>query len=236
MNIDVGYLLTSLRSGLLYVGITTRIAFISIAVGTVLSVFVALARFRKIPVLSQFLAGFFTIYQGIPMMVLLLIYHLLYVRYFDSFAAFFHLPVTINDVDITVIGYFAMILGTVTGVSEAFRGALHAVDRTQFEACASTGMTGWQGLRRIILPQMFKVAFPSYMNNVISTIKGIPLLSAVGIIEMMNGCLLPCAKTYRFIEGYTAAAIMYFVFIMVILYIARIVEKKMNHFTDSQYA
>lgn len=236
MEIKLDRFMACLESGIQYLDNTIKISMVSVVLGTILALIVALVRFYKIPVLSQVFALFVTIYRGIPIMLILLIGHLLYVMYFDTVARALHLSVTIQDVDIMLLGYIILTIGVIPGVSETFRGALQAIDKTQFEAGYAVGMTTLQSLRRIILPQMFPVAFPSYLNHILGIVKGVPLLSAVGIMEIMRGALLPCSVNYSFLEGYAATAIIYFVLITVILIVARKIEKHLIHYRVSKNA
>ena len=230
MEIKLSSLLACLQSGVMFLGNTLKVSVISIMLGSLLALIIALVRFYKIPVLSKLSAVFVTIYRGIPFMVILLITHLLYVLYFNPIAKALHLGVTINDVDIIILGYITITIGIIPSASETFRGALQSIDRTQIEASHSIGMTTFQSLYRVILPQMFPVAFPTYINNILGVVKGVPLLASLGIQEIMQGSLLPCSISYSYIEGYTATAIIYFVLIMLILTAAKFVERRITRF------
>ena len=225
MEIQFERVIACLQSGLAYLANTLKISLVSILLGTVIAMIIALVRFYRIPVLSQISALFVTIYRGIPIMLILLIGHLLYVMYFDTVAKALHLSVTIKDVDIILLGYIILTIGGIPSISETFRGAMQSIDKTQFEACYSVGMNTFQSLRRIILPQMLPVAFPGYINNILGILKGIPLLSAVGIMEIMSGSLIPCSVSYSYLEGYAATAIIYFVLITLVLTAAKRIEK-----------
>lgn len=226
MDFNYSNFINCLISSIGYIPTTIKIAFISIFIGTVLSLIVAIIIFYKVPVVSQVLVAFFTVYRAIPMMVLLLIFHLIYVMYFNDFAVKFNLNVTVNDVGYNPIAYLVMTLGTMTGVNECFRGALSSIPKIQFEAAQSIGLTTTQTLRDVTLPQMFPVAFPSYMSNVIGVLKGIPLLSSIGVIEIMQGSLLAANQSYCFLEAYTAIAIVYVVLIALFTIAIEALEKK----------
>lgn len=226
MDFNYSNFINCLFSGISNIPTTIKIASISVLIGTILSLIVAIIIFYKIPVISQVLTAFFTIYRAIPMMVLLLIFHLLYVMYFNDVAAFFNINLTVNDVGYTPIAYFVMTLGTMTGVNECFRGALASVPKIQFEAAQSVGLTTPQLLRDIVLPQMLPVAFPSYMSNVIGVLKGVPLLSSIGVVEIMQGSLIAANQSYCFLEAYTAIAIIYVVLIAAFTIIVEALEKK----------
>ncbi|MBQ7265511.1 MAG: amino acid ABC transporter permease [Firmicutes bacterium] len=230
MEFDVQSLKDCFFSGIQYLGVTVKISLVSIIFGTILALIVALVRFYKVPVLSQLFALFVTVYRGIPIMLIILIGHLMYVMHFDTVVKALHLSVKIKDVDIVLLGYIVMTVGVIPSISETFRGALKSIDKTQYEACYSIGLTTTQSLRRVILPQMFPVAFPSYINNILGVIKGVPLLSSVGIMEVMQGSLLPCSVSYSYLEGYAAAALIYFMLITLILNVAKYIEKNLNRY------
>ena len=207
MDFNYSNFINCLISSIGYIPTTIKIAFISIFIGTVLSLIVAIIIFYKV-------------------LVLLLIFHLIYVMYFNDFAVKFNLNVTVNDVGYNPIAYLVMTLGTMTGVNECFRGALSSIPKIQFEAAQSIGLTTTQTLRDVTLPQMFPVAFPSYMSNVIGVLKGIPLLSSIGVIEIMQGSLLAANQSYCFLEAYTAIAIVYVVLIALFTIAVEALEKK----------
>ena len=209
-----------------YIPTTLKIAFISILIGTFLSLIIAILIFYKVPVISQLLTAFFTLFRGIPMMVTLLIFNLFYVMYFNNIAAYFNSSLTVNDIGYEPVAYLVMILNTMVGVNECFRGALFSVPKVQFEAAQSVGLTTVQTLRDVVLPQMFPVAFPTYMSNVIGILKGVPLLSAVGVVEIMQGALLAANQSYCYLEAYTAVGVIYVVLIASFTIIVEALESK----------
>ena len=216
-----------LESGLGFLSATVKVSIVAVVLGSVLALIVALVRHYRVPVLSQLLAVFVTIYRGIPFILIMQIAHLLYVMYFNQVAEALNLSVRINDVDIILLAYIVLTISVVPGVSETFRGALKAIDKTQYEASSTVGLTTFQSLRRIISPQMFPTAFHNYVNNIIGIAKSVPLFSTIGIVEIMQGSLLPCATTYSYLEGYAAAMIIYFLLVLLIIVLANRVEKRL---------
>lgn len=224
MAFRISSFLTCLKSGFAYLPVTAELAIVSLAVGIVLGLIIAVVRVFRFPVVSQILAAFVTVYQGIPFVVALLIYNLIYAACFNDFAAFFHLGVTVADMNIIVVGYFALILQQTVNVSDTFRGALMSIPKTQFEAGYSVGLTRFQTLRQIVLPQMLPVSIPGLINNMVGAIKATSLVSAIGIMEVLNGSLIPCGYTYSYVEGYVAAAAVYWVFSAAAEFLARKLE------------
>lgn len=230
MSFNVEYLLASLRSGLSYLPITIALVLASFLSALVIGSVIAAIRAYRVPVLSQISAVFVTIYMGLPLMVALAIYNLLFLTQYEALAAFFHWPAGIREVNLLAIGYLALTLNAGCGVSETIRGAFKSVDKSQFEAGYSVGFTKMQTLRRIIAPQVTTVALPGIVNILVGTIKGTNLVSAIGVFEVMEGALLPSMRTYSYIEGYVAAALIYWVLTIVCERVASKVEKNLGRY------
>lgn len=230
MTFRLDYFLESLRSGFSYLPITMKLTLISFIVGALIGLLIAIIRTYKIPVLSQILFAFVSLYQGIPFVVCIMIYNLIFMSAFNDFAAAIHWNRTLADVDLICVGYFSLILFCAVSISETFRGAFKAVPQSQYEAGYSIGLTKVQTLYRIIIPQMLPVAIPGLTNNMVGTIKATALVTAVGIVEVMSGAVIPCGLTYSFMEGYAAAAVIYWIFSEMISLILRFIEKNSNRY------
>jgi L-cystine transport system permease protein len=213
-------------SGLKYLHVTVELAVFAFVVGSILGLVVAILRNYIIPVVSQLLALFVTIYQGIPVVVAMLIYIVLFNTCFNNVMEALHIGLTVANVNFIVIGYFALTLEALCSTTETFRSALKSIPINQYEAAYSVGLTKLQTLRRIILPQLVSVAIPNLMNNIVGVIKSTSLVSAVGITELIGGSLIPSGVTYSFVEGYTAAGLIYWGFTIVVLFFAGKIEKR----------
>jgi ABC-type amino acid transport system permease subunit len=80
--------------------------------------------------------------------------------------------------------FIALIVNTTAYNAETLRGGINAVDRGQWDAAASIGMTRGKILRRIILPQAFRDSLPSLGNNLVVLIKDTSLVGAITLIEL----------------------------------------------------
>lgn len=228
MDIRLDNLIQSLLSGLKYLPATAKLVFFSFLFGALLGLLIALVRTYQVRFWGKFLAVAVTIYRGLPTMVALLLFNLLFILKFDDIAGFLHLDLRVADVDRIVVGYFTISLFAAASISETFRGALKGIPREQYEAGYSVGLTERQTLWRIILPQMLPIAIPGLINNMVGIIKGTALVFAIGIVEVMAGAIIPCGLTYSFTEGYLAAAIIYWVFSIVVEQLARIAEVRLT--------
>jgi putative amino-acid transport system permease protein len=131
-----------------------------------------------------------------------------------------------------VTAYSAAIIGlslnSAAYMSETIRASIVSVDKGQMEASLSVGMTHWQGMKRIVLPQAARVAIPSLANNFIDLIKGSSLAFTIGVAEIMAKSQMNASATYRFFESYLAVAIIYWITISFFSYLQKLLERKLS--------
>lgn len=216
--------LDSLQGAIEYLPVTFQLTFYTFIFSLFIGTIIATIRNYKVPFLSQFFGWFVTIYNGLPLMVALVIYNLLFMTSYDSVARFFHISKSISEINPIIVGYFSLILSSSCNYSETIRGAFQSIEQVQYEAGYAIGLNKFQTLYRIILPQLVPVAIPGLINNLVGTIKGTNLVSAIGILEIMGGALTPCALSYSYLEGYLAAALVYWIFSFVLETLAKQVE------------
>lgn len=115
-------------------------------------------------------------------------------------------------------------------MSETIRGALSSIDKGQREAGLSIGMTELKVMRRIVIPQAFRVALPGLSNSFISLIKGSSLGFTIGVIELMSEAKLISSKNFRIMEAYAAVLIVYWVVIALLTKGQKLLEQRINKF------
>lgn len=225
MSFSINNFWESFKSALLYAPVTIQLTAISFIVSLILGTIIATVRNYKIPVLSQFFTVFVTVYLGLPTMVALLLYNLIFMTFYADVAAALHISVPISEVNPIIIGYIVLIMGTTCQISESIRGAFNGIDKVQYEAGYSIGMGRFKTLTRIIFPQMVPILLPGMQNSLIGLLKASNLVSAISVIEIMSGALLPSLLYYSYLEGYVAAALVYWMIGAAIELIAFYVEK-----------
>ncbi len=97
-------------------------------------------------------------------------------------------------------------------MAEVIRGGIQAVDKGQIEAAESLGMSKAQVNRFIVLPQAFRIVIPSLGNEFITLIKETAVLSYCGVTEILRSAAIYSAGSYKMLEAYIGAAIVYLVF------------------------
>ncbi len=111
--------------------------------------------------------------------------------------------------------------------AEIFRAGIVSVDRGQREAARAIGMTEAQAMRRIVLPQAVKRMFPAMMERSIELMKTTTLVATVSYADLLYQANELAQKTFRPLEVFTAAALMYLVTISAVSALAALVERRM---------
>ena len=200
-------------------GMTAKIALLSLVGTLLLSTAIAVVRYYRVPILTQFFGVFVTVFRATPLVV-------------ELFIIFFALPAVIPPLkamtpfQATVL---SLILNTSAFMAESFRAALDSVDRGQIEACYSMGMTRRQAMVRAILPQAFVVAVPSIGNHFIGIIKGTALGFTVGLADVMGTAKMEAALNLRFFEAYLCVTIVYVALVLTVEFFLRRIERRMQN-------
>ncbi|WP_237387697.1 amino acid ABC transporter permease [Xenorhabdus sp. Sc-CR9] len=200
---------------MLYAGLTFTIplTLITFALGISLGFIVALIRLYGPKPMVAVVRFYVWLIRGTPLLVQL-------------FLIFYALPsvgITLEAFTSAVIG-FTLNVGAYT--SEVIRAALISVPKGQWEASHSIGMSWWQSLRRIVLPQAARVSIPPLSNTFISLVKDTSLASVITVPEMFLAAQRIAAVTYQPLILYTEAAILYLLLSSVLSALQVRLEKK----------
>jgi len=209
MNIKYSEYLNCLKVGLSYVPSTLLLALATLLAGIILGGGIAVVRVFKVRGFSQFFAIFIAIMKAIPTNLIMIISNLLLTNYFDDFMGNLNLNFHVKDLNMIYLAGFALMVSSISALSESIRGALMSVSEAQYEAGYSVGLTKRQTFFRIIVPQAFLVLLPSLTGDIITLIKMTSLASLVGVMDILNGSIKYANTSYCFLEAYLAAATIY---------------------------
>jgi polar amino acid transport system permease protein len=152
---------TQIFSLLEYLPVTLELTLAALVIGWVVGLLIAVIKINKIPGLQQLCSFFVTVIRGTPILVQLYITYFgipLAIKYFNFYQGTAY---NINNIPPILFAIVALGLNQSAFDSEIIRAAFLSVDRSQLEAAKSLGMSGTQALRRVILPQVITVAWPS---------------------------------------------------------------------------
>ncbi len=217
-SFDIDYTLGIFPILFKYIDITISMALISTAIALVIAIIIAIIKTFKIKVLSSFCDLYISFLRGTPLIVQL-------------FLLYFGLP-QILPIFSNLDAYSASIAGLSLHFSaymaESIRGAISSIDKGQFEAASSLGMSKTQSFSYIILPQAIRVAIPSLMNNFIDLIKSTSLAFTLGVPEIMAKAQLEASSSYKYFEAFLAVALVYWVIVISFTYLQKKIEKRLN--------
>lgn len=123
-------------------------------------------------------------------------------------------------------GLISLTLNAGAYMSEIFRGAINAVSSGQMEAARSLGLTHGQAMKKVILPQAFRICLPVLVNQAIITLKDSSLISVIGFADIMYQAKIYIGHSMQSFATYTWVALFYFVPILILTYVAKVVERK----------
>ncbi len=203
-----------LKGALLY---SLTLAIVSFFFGLIIAVLTALARLSGIKPLVGLARFYVSLIRGTPLLVQL-------------FIIFFGLPsvgIMIDPFPSAIIG-FSLSVGAYS--SEVVRAAILSIHKGQWEAAYSLGMTYWQALRRVVLPQAARVSVPPLSNSFISLVKDTSLAAAILVPEMFRKAQEIVASTYEPLLVYSEAALIYWMICFVLSFIQDRIENKLDRY------
>lgn len=195
-------------------GVTIEITAFSVAIGFFIGLFVGIARISQFKILQIMAAVYADCIRGTPLLV-------------QIFLIYFALPMAIGQrVEPFIAAVAACGINSGAYVSEIFRAGIQAIDVGQMEAGRSLGLTWWQTMRFIILPQAFKNILPPLGNEFIAMLKDSSLVSVIGFEELTRRGQLIIAQTYGSFEIWMTVAVLYLIMTMAISRIVAFLEKR----------
>ena len=200
-----------LKQGLIY---SIPLTLVSFAIGMVIAILSALLIINKVPVLSQIMRFYVWVFRGTPLLVQL------FIVYWGICN-----PLKISNLIACVI---ALSLNVGAYASETIRAAILSIDRGQWEAGYSIGMTYQQAFWRIIVPQAAKVSVPPLFNTFISLVKDTSLASNIMIAEMFRKAQEFAASSLRYLLIYTEVALIYLIFCTLLNGVQKLCEKRLR--------
>ena len=175
----------------------------------------ALMRLSAIKLLSWTARVYVSFFRGTPLLVQL-------------FIIYYGLPQLGIELDPLPAALIGFSLNMAAYACEILRAAISSIDRGQWEAAASIGMTRGQAMRRAILPQAARTALPPLGNSFISLVKDTALAATIQVPELFRQAQLITARTFEIFTMYLAAALIYWVLASALAHLQNRLEARVN--------
>ena len=196
---------------------TIPLTVISFFFSLIIAVITAMVQFADIKVLKPLARFYIWVIRGTPILV-------------QPYVIFYGLP----SIGIVLPAFPSAVL--VFSINEGaygaetMRAALESVPRGQIEAGYCVGMSWWQIMERIVLPQAFRTAFPPLSNSLIGLMKETSLASNITVMEMLMSTQKIIARTYEPLALYIEVGVIYLMFSTILTKLQSIGEKKLNSY------
>ena len=202
---------------------------VTLLIGIVLGSIIAIVRLRSNKLVNAVLAIVVSFFRSVPaiLQVFIMYYSLPYLIA-PILSAVTGSVVKPFDVSPYWTAYIFFIIYQTAYQSENIRGALLSVDRGQLEAALAVGLSYYQAYKRIILPQAFAVAMPSFFTYYLHGIKSLALLFTIKIVDIFAAADIFAALYSRRTEPYVADAIIYWLLCVVLTFVFNSWERSLS--------
>ena len=214
MEFDIALIMDSLPLLLAGAGITLEITALSVSLGLVFGLLAGVASLTSYWWIQLPARCYVDFIRGTPLLI-------------QIFLIYFALPAVLGSrVDPFVAAVSACSINAGAYIAEIFRAGILSVDKGQMEAGRSLGLSWYQTMREIVVPQAFKRIIPPLGNEFIAMLKDSSLVSVIGFEELTRSGQLIIARTYGSFEIWTSVAIIYLVMTLTISQLVAFLERK----------
>lgn len=170
----------------------------SVALGLVIGLVIGLGRLTRSPLLNVPLIALTETFRCTPLLVQI-------VWFYYALPVLLHIQIPADIAAMTVLSLY-------TGVfyAEIFRGGIVSIERGQWDAARALGLSRWQVMRLVILPQAVRRMIPPFVNQSVTQLKNTSLVSVIAVPDLLYQGTSIAETTYRPLELYTVVALMYF--------------------------
>lgn len=195
--------------------LTVQLTAVSVFFGIILGTLTGMLRISKTP--FRFIAAIYIdVIRGTPLLV-------------QTFIIFYGLPSLIQR---PIPAYFAAVLALSINsgayVGEIVRAGIQSLDKGQWEAATSLGMSGYQTMKHIILPQAFRRILPPLGNEFIALLKDSSLVSVIALEELVRKGQVIIGRTFRPFEIWFAVAVIFFVMTFIVSRFVDLLERRVT--------
>ena len=206
---------TETRAGPILNGlwVTLKISFFAAVLTFIIGTTVAFMKLSSLSFLRSIATVYITVVRGTPLLVQIFL--------------FYFIVANIFELERFVAGVLSLGIFFGAYMAEILRGAIQSIDKGQLEAAKSLGISNFQAMRYIILPQAFKRALPTLVGEMIALVKDSSLVSVISITDLTKVGKEIVANTFSPFETWIVVALLYLCITSVLSYIGHRIEKNM---------
>lgn len=203
-------------------GYTLLLTLLALVFAMVIGLIFALCNVSRVKALNVVGTIYVDAIRGVPLIVLA------YFIYFGFPQGMKLLGFTNFRLPALQAGTIALAMNCGAYMAEIFRAGIQSIDKGQMEAARSLGLPYGKSMRRVILPQAFKVMVPSIINQFIITLKDTSILSVIGYPELTNMGKTISGNTFKSLQTWAIVGIFYMVVIITLSKVAKVIERRLK--------
>lgn len=196
--------------------LTLKIGWIGVALATLIGLVSAVVIHFRIPVLSVIFKIYIEIFRNTPLLIQL-------------FFLYFALPKIGVKISAEVCGWLGLGLLGGSYMSEAFRSGIEAIDSVQRESALSLGMTDFQVMIHVILPQALSYSTPAFVANIIFLLKETSVFSAISLMDLMFRAKDLIGLYYNTAEYLALLVIFYLIILLPVSILGTVLERRLRY-------
>jgi len=193
--------------------VTLKISFFAAILTLIIGIVLAFMKLSSYQFLKDIATVYITVIRGTPLLVQIFLFYFIIANIFE--------------LERFVAGVLSLGIFFGAYMAEILRGAIQSIDKGQLEAAKSLGITKFQAMRYIILPQAFKRALPTLVGEMISLVKDSSLVSVISITDLTKVGKEIVANTFSPFETWIVVALLYLSITSILSFIGHRLEKKM---------
>ncbi len=215
MELFISLVVDSMPALLRGLRFTISLTLVAMFFGSIFGVFLALGKAYCRGIIQWLCIGYIELIRGTPMLA-------------QIFILYYVLPPYGIDLSAIEVAYLGFTLNCAGYQAEYTRGSIESVSLDQMTSAYAIGMTKWQAVFHIVLPQALRRAIPAWSNEFIYILKYTSLAYLIGAPELMTQAKIIASRNYQFFLMYLIVAIMYLLVVLFFAYLFDWVEKKVK--------
>ena len=195
--------------------VTFEVSIVAECLAIIVGLIAGIVRVSNLRIPRLIAVAYIDFFRGVPLLVTL-------VWLYYGVSLLLHIDISAFSAGVAGLGvtYGAFL-------AEVFRAGIEAIPKGQIEASYSLGLSRFQTMRHVILPQALRIVFPPLANSFIGMLKDSSLVAILSVTDLMRVGMIVAADTFRAFEAYTFVAVVYYVLTFIT---ARLVSRLERHF------
>jgi L-cystine transport system permease protein len=228
MTIDIPFIWVAFKEIIKALPITLILTIVPLLAGFLIGIGVALVRIYKVKYLYRIANGYVSFFRGTPIIMHIMVIYFGFPLLLDQLSLRFDLGIQTNEIPIILFVLIALTLAAGSYLSEIIRSGIISVSNGQMEAAYSVGMTKFQAMIRIILPQALAQSIPNFTNIIVGFLHTSSIAFLVSQKEVTGAANIVASVNLKFLEAFIAAGIIYWGITILVEGISFLLEKKVT--------